>query len=209
MQSLMSDIERLANGSIGSIIQRFSNNNASKYNWKLKDGQLTPNTNAFTSQIFDPSTKTVTTTFDSQKFSQATDLSIARTIIHESIHAFLVNHFRVDPLTAQGQFPQLMKDYANEIYGRDVNAVHHAEFARNYVSAIASALAEFDILRGYTHPFQFYEDLAWGGLEGTEAFNNLDETVKIRISNRVRIELTGKDLNGNYQNQIGRLSDCH
>ena len=209
MQDIMTDVEKLANGSIGDIIKKFSNNENSKYNWKLIDGKLPPNINAQTSQRFDAASKIVTTIFDGEKFSKASDLSIARTIIHESIHAYLINHFRVEPGTANAAFPKLVQDYANQRYGGNANAIQHEEFARQYVNEIANALSEFDILRGYTHPRTYYEDLAWGGLEGTDAFTNLGDEDKQRIRDRILIELTGKDSKGISQGQIGRDTDCN
>lgn len=209
MQDIMTDIKKLANGNIGNIIKVFSNNDNSLYNWKLVDGTLPPNTNAQTSQRFDAVTKTVTTTFDGQKFLDASDLSMARTIIHESIHAYLINHFRVDPATANAAFPQLVQDYANQVYGGNANAIQHDQFVRSYVTEIAIALAEFDILRGYNNQWSFYEDLAWGGLEGTPSFANLSSQDQQRIRDRVLVELTGKDSNGTPQAQVGRDGGCN
>lgn len=52
----------------------------------------------------------------------------------------------------------------------------------------------------------YYEDLAWGGLEDTDAFNSYNE--KYRASNIISIELTGNDKHGNPKTQKGQKTGC-
>ena len=54
--------------------------------------------------------------------------------------------------------------------------------AAYYVDVIASALQEFD---NSQQPYQFYKDMAWNGLQGTVAWNNLSDTERTRIVNTV------------------------
>ena len=94
-------------------------------------------------------------------------------------------------------------------YNGNANAIQHEEFARNYVNDIASALFDFDLRRGTFKPYEFYQDLAWGGLEGTQAFVNLSSQDQQRIRNTVLVELTGKDSNGNPGTQAGLDGGCN
>lgn len=79
----------------------------------------------------------------------------------------------------------------------------HDYIAQTYVTSIADVLQEYGQFKGYTMGKQFYEDLAWGGLQGTNAFNSLSSTAKNRILDLIAIELTGKDRYGNYRMQKG------
>ncbi len=167
MKTILSDIKNLTQGSIGQIIQKFSGS-VPGYNWELKDASLVNTQNAFTSQVYNKNTGTVTTTFDGSKFSASTEISIARTILHESVHAFLIAHFNVDPLVATSSYPDLVKDYALQVYGGNANDIQHAEFVRNFINEIAISLEEFGKNKGYTYSIQFYQDLAWGGLTHTK-----------------------------------------
>ena len=62
--------------------------------------------------------------------------------------------------------------------------------------------------KGYSFNSQFYEDLAWGGLQNTNAFGNFSTSEKNRILNTIAVELTGKDTNGNTQTQNGTDAGC-
>ncbi len=216
----MTDVKNLSQGSVGQIIQKFSGT-VPGYNWELKDGVLTGGQNAFTSQLYNRTTGTVTTTFDESKFKSSTDLSIARTILHESVHAYLVAYFKVDPLGASKSYPDLVSDWAKGIYG-DQNTNQHAEFVRSFVNEIAVALEEYGITKGYSHSSQFYNDLAWGGLTHTgavDASGNPIETTwfqtavpsstdRKRIVDNIAIELTGKDFTGTTKTQQGTNAGC-
>lgn len=219
MQNIMADLKNLTNGSIARIIQKFSGT-IPGYNWEVKDGVLPSGQNAFTSQLYNKTTGTVTTTFDSNKLANASDLSVARTILHESIHAYLVTYFRVDPANASKSYPDLVKDYATQMYGGSSNDIQHAEFVRNFVNDIAIALSELGGNRGYNQHFQFYQDLAWGGL--THMFNSSggvtetpwflsafpNQSDRNRVINVINVELTKQDTNGNTQTQKGNNAGC-
>lgn len=221
MKSILNDVQNLNQGSVGQIIQKFSGS-IPGYNWELKDGSLVGGQNAFTSQAYNKTTGMVTSTFDGSKFTGSTDLSIARTILHESAHAYLIAHFRVDYLSARSSYPDLVNDYAQQNYGGDANQIQHAEFVRNFVNEIAIALEQYGRNKGYGHTSQFYQDLAWGGLTHTgtyDASGNPIETTwfqssvssatdRKRIVDTVTIEQTGKDFSGLTKTQKGTNAGC-
>ena len=91
--------------------------------------------------------------------------------------------------------------------------IHHLEMANHYVDAIARALQEFQtgipVVTGASQQ-QIYNDLAWGGLNGTPVF---DATYPIgnpnrqRILNRVACEQNGTPIGQGtlfQQNPIGQ-----
>ncbi len=204
MQTIVNDLKNLTLGSVGQIIQKFSGT-VPGYNWEMKDGSLVGGQNAFTNQAYNKTTGTVTTTFDGSKFTNSTELSIARTILHESVHAYLVTYFMTDPLAASKSYPQLLQDYFQL---QDANAAHHIEITRSFVNDIAIALQEFGISKGYNLNFQFYQDMAWAGLSATPAFQALSQSDQNRINDTIQIELFGKDSQGNTQFQKGKSAGC-
>lgn len=221
MQTIVADLKNITQGSVGQIIQKFSGSTPG-YNWQLINGVLSGGQNAFTNQAYNKTSGTVTTTFDDSKFKSSTDLAIARTILHESIHAYLIAHFRVDVLSARSSYPDLVNDYAQQMYGGDANQIQHAEFVRNFVQDIALALQEYGNNKGYNHTMQFYQDLAWGGLTHTGKYDtsgNPTETTwfqnsipnsidRKRIVDTVTIEQTGKDFSGTTKTQKGTNAGC-
>src|SRR5690606_16594293 len=87
MKSILINLTNLTTG-VGHIVTTFAGNTPG-YNWEVKDGSLNGQTGS-TSTHYNTSTGTATTTFDSQAWPDATDLSWARTILHESVHAYVV-----------------------------------------------------------------------------------------------------------------------
>ncbi|HSH25789.1 MAG TPA: hypothetical protein VLA13_09675 [Massilibacterium sp.] len=132
------------------------------YNWELKSGSL-GGSNAQTSQLYDFTTGTVTTTFDTQRFSDGTDLSIARTILHEAVHAYLISHFRSNPLIANETYQMMVNENMKGDYPNQ-NALQHAEFIRSFISDIGDALQQFGSNKGYSISSTYYQKLAWGAL---------------------------------------------
>lgn len=65
-----------------------------------------------------------------------------------------------------------------------------------------------ELKNGYALGRQFYEDMAWAGLQGTSAFSNLPSSVQTRILNTIATELTGSDINGNTRTQKGQNAGC-
>lgn len=88
------------------------------------------------------------------------------------------------------------------------NAVHHEEFARSVVNAIADALQEYGQKKGYNLSRQFYEDMSWAGLQSTSTFNNLPQSDKSRILDVIAIEISGKDIQGSAKTQAGKKAGC-
>ncbi|MDG1953312.1 MAG: hypothetical protein P8I51_00280 [Polaribacter sp.] len=184
---------------IKGIITKF-NGSASGYNWALKDGPTSNNATAQTSTVYDPATGTVSTTFNTTKYNEASDLSWARTIFHESIHAYVVAvHHNTSTPAEKAEL--LGSNWLNRYTNNG-----HDFIANNYIRPITDALIEFGAKQGYTLDPSFYEDLAWGGLSNTPAFNNYQH--QDRANNVILIELTKKDMNGDTKPQKGEDAGC-
>lgn len=96
----------------------------------------------------------------------ATDLSIARTAIHENLHAIL-NFLRhtgvIVPSQQNPTFEQLLNTYANYLVQNGAAASQH-EFMSQFVSDIAATLKAYGVDKGYNLPDSFYNAMAWGSL---------------------------------------------
>lgn len=198
------------NGSPASLIRSFSIGTPG-FNWVLETGTLPANTNGSTSP-YNSSAKSVTTTFDASKFTSGSDLAILRTLLHEGIHAYLVTYFKLDPIHATAEYSAMVEEWTNQNKG-DINDVHHDEFVRSFISSMGNALQEYGDTQGYTFSSslekgQFYDDLAWGGLTGTHAFQQKSTAEKTRINNRLASEQTGLDTNGNSMPKKGKNGGC-
>jgi len=158
------------------------------------------------STLYNKTTGTITSTFNSQAFSNSTDLSWARTMLHEAVHAYLVAFYAVDRPTWIATYPEMVEDW--DVL-QNWNDVHHEEYARSIVNEIALSLQEFGDSRGYNNlDLNYYKDLAWGGLEDTSAFMALSPSEQQRIKDIIRVELTKKDSDGNIKSQKGTDAGC-
>ena len=171
----------------------------------IKKNASFSSSNAHTSQSYYTNTGTIITTFDSQAWRDATELSWARTILHESIHAYLASQFAISRPNWMATYPQMVAKWGRL---QNWNDVHHEEIARSIVSDISTSLQEYGNSRGYNFSSQFYDDLAWGGLQNTRTFQNFTQREKTRILNTIAIELTGMDTQGNSKIQKGINAGC-
>lgn len=140
----------------------------------IESSNLGPNTSASTSNIVKYNTITkkcfIKTTVDKNYLDTATDLSIARTIIHESFHATLTFMVVEGKFIYNGSpdssFANVMNGYINylETNNNDQYEGAQHEILLELVSEMASALKNYGVQNGYSLPSDFYSDLSWGGL---------------------------------------------
>ena len=179
--------------------------NTPNYNWNLKSGYLGGTDTGVTNSKYDILTSSINTTLDSKTWSDATDLSWARSILHESIHAYLATRFAIDRKDFISSYSTMVSEWG---VMNDWNKLHHEEIARSIVNDVALALEEYGKSDGYNLPSQFYQDMAWGGLQDTTTFKNLPFADQQRILNVISTELTGADTNGNAKLQKGKKAGC-
>ncbi|WP_224490209.1 hypothetical protein [Robertkochia flava] len=96
-------------------------------------------------------------------------IEIAKTIIHESIHAKLRRHLQV----GQNSFEELYGLYILNTTGSD--ELSHAIMRDQYVKNIANVLYQYD---GGTEPMNYYEDLAWEGLDQYLPSSEIDQIIQ-------------------------------
>lgn len=119
-------------------------------------------------------------TLDIDDMKDSPSLWGAHTIIHEAIHAdiyrkvFVTGGLTYSPpntFTLNGtsvDFPTLF-DY----YNNYPNNAHHNYMADYYRVAMEEGLKEYAASIGKIYPDQLYKDLAWAGLEKTNAWDNM------------------------------------
>jgi|GEM_PF-2605718 len=128
--------------------------------------------------------------FQPKYLSSATQLSIASTILHESIHAYLNYLFITNADQTAEQFKAFVQLYSfinlNELYKNDNSELatkikvayaqsdqnwhHHNVMATKYIASISELLKRVD---GNRLSDSYYFAMAWGGLMKTKAWNDL------------------------------------
>ncbi|WP_374174939.1 hypothetical protein [Flavobacterium tructae] len=111
-----------------------------------------------------------------------TDLSVAATMAHEVIHAYLISLIQENKSCgASGicDFPTVYEAYVQYEITRNPNVLpdaQHELIANKYVNAIASTIQEFHtgkLVVSSSSLKQVYLDMAWAGLQKTEIFNKI------------------------------------
>jgi hypothetical protein len=125
------------------------------------------------------------------------NLDIARTIVHETIHAEMFRkllsaaqkgELNTDEWT-QAEIVQYIKNMQNDFpgiyhfyylqYKKYGEGWDHEQMAGYYRGYMVNLLKQFDP----SQPEELYEAMAWEGLKGTEIWNSLSSAEKSRINN--------------------------
>lgn len=186
LRKILADVMKINNGKIGEILGRFLNN-TSHWIWIIDEGYLPENVNAMTQLT----AQGAITSLDYDKFENATDLSVARTLIHEIVHAYLTVYFMYEPGNAIKDYPVIVNAWGTS-KNPDYNKIQHDEIERSFIDEIASALDEYSEIVGLHNVDQYvYTDLAWGGLNFQDSIQ-LTSKIKKRIQNRLSAEQLNK-----------------
>jgi len=140
--------------------------------------------------------------------NQATQISIARTILHEMLHTYLIS--LVDDANDTGtievtDFPILWNALVNETYDNNPNRLQHEQISRKFIIPLKDALKEWDNSK---ESDQYYEDLAWGGLIETSTFNTLFPQGTIP-RNRILNTNNAEDKNSNQNGVSPKGTPCN
>ncbi|MBP6431743.1 MAG: hypothetical protein KA319_08255 [Ferruginibacter sp.] len=207
--TILTGLKNLAPGNIANIINTFANTPVggipggdltTLWNWKLIEGPTTedPDASAETQPIV--INGNVTTKFNTNNLANATDLFTARTIIHESIHAYLIAYYRNDPVALTKTYPELYTYYRQQTTTSGPADPHHTIIFHSFINDIAIALRNFAVAKGYTNNNYLWnvcKDLAYGGLEGTDAYlYGLSENERQNINERNMAEKYSQPFNG-------------
>jgi len=155
------------------------------WQWTLKNGTLEPSINATTVK----GTEGALTTFDLGKLQTASSLSLARTIIHELVHAYLLVYFKHEGLNAREEYPQVMEAWSKS-KKPDLNKIHHQVMETVLIGDIAAALKEFSDMYNVPADRQLLMDVAWGGLDYRKN-RSLSKLDKARIQKTILGEQNG------------------
>lgn len=160
LKQILASITTLKEGKIGAVVNLFVNNNAD-WNWVITEGTLPENINGKTELI----SGIATTTLDYKKLKNATNLSVARTMIHEMVHAYLTLYFRHDGVQASIDHPDILSSWMAS-KNPDYNEIQHNEIEKTFLADIAESLNEFGQKAGLVNVAEsVYTNLAWGGLD--------------------------------------------
>ncbi len=221
-KNILSEVKKLEKG-MSWIVQEFDNavpgnNGVTLFNWTLQDGTTQNSYNAETESRYDWRNNRVITTVDNNKFSDATDLSIVRTLLHEAVHAYLVTwtHGSAGNIPLQDKtYPELFSLMNSAV---DANTAQHGEIVKTFLKPIAEALQEYGDKQGYSLDAQFYSDFAWGGLTSDPKNNNEDYdwfkqavpklSDRKKIKSLISIEQNGRNIYGDTQVQKGKKAGC-
>jgi len=205
--SVLSSLMYQSQGSVVAMIQKFSGE-VPGYTWNLKNGTLPDYVNGSTNKT----TGGASTIIDIAKYKNGTDLALARTLLHEAVHAYLVSYFANNPALAQLSYPDMLVEWEKQKHPT-LNDVQHIEMTIEFKNDIAAGLREYGDLHNYSFSSpeeknQFYSDMAWGGLEQTPAYKSLSVSDQNRILDTIVAEQYGTDRTGTPQAGKGTPSGC-
>lgn len=203
-KAVLDKLKNLTQSDIASMFKKFDPN-VSVFNIKIKSGTVKNPTNMAETSVISPNNYNITINYDYSNgvrswasSSPPTTLSIATTITHEIIHAYLlslVDEYNIGGSSTICDFPTLFDAYVtNKTTGgnRDQVNAQHDLIAEKFANTIASTIQEFHtgapVISGY--PYQVYLDLAWAGLSGTEVYrrNYPEDATHKNYAEKQRIE---------------------
>lgn len=145
------------------------------------------NGNTWHDAIYNPITKEydITIRLRQSYLTTATDLSIARTVIHESVHGLMVQmheegKFNLPDGTVDPSFADMAAAYTKKQETNDASGLGLAqhEYMAKLVEDMATSLSAYGTQNGYNLPFTYYKNMAWGGLTySMDSNNNVVENV--------------------------------
>ncbi|WP_336066512.1 hypothetical protein [Mesoflavibacter sp. CH_XMU1404-2] len=143
---------------------------------------------------------------DSTYVSNATDLAIARTVIHELVHAYILYTYQTDI------FSDLSQSYSHLLaesgVDQDPNSAQHQLMVNLFINAIADSLANWD---NYSISNSvYYEYLSWsGGMTNTETFSNKPIEYKANVINANLAEGNAGSTGAYNQNEALGVKNCN
>ncbi|MFD0991699.1 hypothetical protein [Tenacibaculum geojense] len=119
-------------------------------------------------------------TLDDDLIDDATRLSIAKVLIHESLHLYMNWIMRKAP---DSDMTIDVKAYFYE-YNEDSNLSHH-QYMQDFVEALAYSLSAYD---NHRLPMDYYKAMSWGGLESSDTYQGFDQDKKDAIQEIINNE---------------------
>ena len=203
LYNILTNLKTLQNGKFGQVIKQFVGLNPvpQNFNWNVESETLSgvPPPAALTESI---AGNLVNTKINDYYLNMSTNLSFARTMIHEAFHAYLLSVYRHQNIDKS--YVNLINQYSIQFNTTNVNDLHHIVFAQNNITSfISQALMEYGASNGFSLTQQYCDDMAWAGLLGTQAYNNLPQTQRGRIESRLQAETFNNNNNPLGTNPVG------
>lgn len=175
---------------VNSMIDRLAN--SSSWNVEVKEGTTVPRINDNGDTVKDnavtlASGGKVTITVDKGYLNTATDLAIARTIIHELLHTYFEYGKTQTNDPGYSEFVAVN----NLLYNKDggilpeVALAQHNLIASSYVNQLGYLLYAYAESKGINSPdpnmtlLDYCRDLAWGGLHESKAYGFLKNKTRV------------------------------
>lgn len=202
-EAVLNQIRGLDSGTIAKIIKNLSGS-LPGFDWEIREvSQLYgshANANAQTDYSPGSPINHSITYLNQAKLHSATNISLARTIIHESVHAFMYDYFYNAPNISTAtrdsilglSYGKILKQFIKHKYNVTDDNIFHRLMVINFKNDIKNALKTLcPIMNINPSDLEEYcNDLAWGGLESTDAFSDLSVSEQQRVINRLNAELT-------------------
>ncbi len=174
--------------------------NSGQFDYRIQNGNLSGQ-NAVTNRVQGVNIITL----DNDYLKNATSLSIARTIIHETVHAYLWEQTKVQTDKSSLELLNIYwEKYKGSGDGRWPNTQHAA--MSNFILGIAVSLYNWDKKYGPTAgslPFDYYYKMAFGGLVKKENPTQLMDEAKPYLPSGTSwddiLNLLDKEKSGNYE----------
>jgi hypothetical protein len=120
-------------------------------------------------------------TLDDDLVDEATKLSIAKTLIHESMHVFI--NYNINKRDTNSALYKSLEEYYIK-YNNEPNLSQHNFFSQ-YVEALAYSLAAYD---SHRQDISYYTKLSWGGLEYSDTYKDKTQSQKDEIQKIINNE---------------------
>ena len=128
-------------------------------------------------------------TIDDDLIENGTQLAIARTVMHESLHAY-ANYIVDERNLESNYFLELQNLYQKYKDDEKAENMTQHEFISQFVDMMGKSLRVWD---NKQLDLEYYKMLAWGGLETSPNYNSLTETEKTKIQDALKNERTGNN----------------
>ncbi|CAM1359546.1 hypothetical protein [Tenacibaculum xiamenense] len=153
--------------------------NCSNYDLEITSEEL--GTDSHGNQINAGTAGITTIIIDDDLIDDATRLSIAKTLIHESMHLYI--NFTAHVYNSDWSFIRSIQSYY-ATYNNDSNLSQH-NFMSEFVEALAYSLSAYD---NHRQDMSYYKAMSWGGLESSVACQALQQDEKNEIQRIINNE---------------------
>jgi hypothetical protein len=164
-----------------NLVSAFVGSNQYHITYTIVDNILSANGEQAYGRCTDNEDGSMTVKINSYYFGKVAPVSIAKTILHESVHANIYQK-----VASVGGLNNLSTDNFDGLFAYYQNYgpknYQHPYMAQYYVPELARALQSFD---GNRYSLDYYEALSWAGLHETWEWQNMTQTQRDEIERKI------------------------